>query len=237
MSYLCTGTLSFFLQNAVQRVQLQSTVEIETLNKDRIVFDQDTKTDLGDGLLCTVCCKVVWKPVYCGRCRSIFCYKCRPQVGFLKKVSTFFGGERPRHGRTNCDQFEEASIPPSITTDLRKIRVRCAYRQNGCRTLSYYYDLERHEKECQFENIPCKVCQLPLSKREPIVMHTTRACFEEMRRRNPAAIQQQFMMLLDATEKIEAENRRLKSVTENLQRQINTFDSTYEKKAVKKDEK
>jgi hypothetical protein len=53
-----------------------------------------------------------------------------------------------------------------------------------------YYDLERHEQQCEFENIPCQLCQLLLSKRPPVVKHTLRACFEEMRRKNPAGIQQ-----------------------------------------------
>ena len=208
---------------------------MNTLSKHRIVVDQDPKMGLRNELLCTECGNAAWQPVCCGRCRSIFCYHCRPQVGFLKKVSTFFGGERSRHGQKNCDHFEEASIPPSITTDLSKLRVRCAYEQNGCRMLPYYYDLERHEKECPFENIPCQVCQVFLSRREPIVKHTTRACFEEMRRRNPAAIQQQLTMLLDATEKTEVENRRLKSVTEDLQRELKSLDSKYVQKSAKKD--
>ena len=210
---------------------------METLSKRRVVLDPDSKTDVHDELVCTTCRDVVWKPVYCGQCRSIFCSKCRPQVGFFSRVSTFFGAERPRHGRRNCENFEEAPIPTSVTKDLGTLRIQCAYEQNGCRILSQYYDLERHESQCPFENIPCQICQFPLSKRKPVVSHSTRACFEEMGRKNPAAIQQQFMTLLEATERAETENRRLKSVTEELQRQINTFDSKYVKKLEKQTDK
>ncbi len=211
---------------------------METLSKYRVVRDQDSKTDVSDELLCTVCRNVVWKPVYCNQCACIFCYKCRPQTGFFSRISTFFGAERPRHGRNNCDNFEEVQVPTRITTGLSKLRVRCAYEQNGCRMLLYYYDLEQHEQHCKFENIPCQVCQLPLSRRLPIVKHSTRACFEEMRRKHPSGIQQQFMVLLDATEKAETENRRLTLVTDGLQEQINNLDSIYVKKpANKKDGK
>ena len=221
----------------MQRIQLQSTVEMETLKKYRIVLDQDSKMGLSDEYFCTVCRNVVWKPIYCKQCECIFCYKCRPQTSFISRISTFFGAERPRHGRNNCDNFEEVLVPTHITATLSKLRVRCAYEQNGCRMLLYYYDLEQHEKQCEFENIPCQVCQLPLSRRQPIITHSRRACFEEMLRKNPFGIQQQFMVLLDATEKAEAENRRLKSVTEDLQEQINNLDSIYVRKPAKKDGK
>ncbi len=210
---------------------------MDTLSKHRVVLDQDSKMGLSDKLLCTACRDVVWKPVYCGQCGCLFCYKCRPQIGIFSKISTFFGAERPRHGRNNCENFEEVLVPTQITTDLNKLRIRCAYEQNGCRMLPSYYDLEQHEKQCEFEKIPCQVCQLPLSRRQPIVVHSTRACFEEMRRKNPVGIQQQFMILLDTTEKVETENRRLQSVTNDLQRQINNLDSKYVKKPEKKDQK
>jgi E3 ubiquitin-protein ligase NRDP1 len=163
---------------------------METLSRHRIVLDQDSKTGLSDELLCSTCRDVLWKPVYCGKCGCIFCNKCRPQIGFFNRITTFFGAERPRHGRNNCDTFEEAPVPNHITTNLRKLRVRCAYAQNGCRTLPFYYDLEQHEEQCEFEKIPCELCQKPLSKRRPVEQHSTHACFEEMRRKNPAGIQQ-----------------------------------------------
>ena len=209
---------------------------MDILSRYRIVVDQDSKMDLNDELLCTVCRNAVWKPVYCGQCQCIFCYHCRPQIGFFNRISTFFGAERPRHGPNNCDNFEEVVVPIHITTELSKQRVRCAYEQNGCRMLPYYDDLERHENQCTFENVPCEICQLPLSRRPPIANHSKHACFEEMLRKNPAGIQQQMMVLLDATEKTETENRRLKSRIEDLEKQMNNFKSNYVKKSAKKDE-
>jgi hypothetical protein len=80
--------------------------------------------------------------------------------------------------------------------------------------------------------VPCQVCQLPLSKRPPVEEHTLRVCFEEMMRKNPAPMQQQFMRLLNATEKVEAENHLLRSMIDEFEVQLNTLDSACVKKNV-----
>lgn len=210
---------------------------METLSKFRIVRDQDSKVDLNDKLFCSTCRDVVWKPVYCGKCGCIFCGKCRPQIGFFNRITTFFGAERPRHGIHNCENFEEMPVPNHIATELGQLRVRCAYVQNGCEMLPSYYDIQHHESQCEFENIPCELCRKPVSRRPPVVQHSVRACFEEMRRRNPSGIQQQFMTLLNATEEAKAENLRLQATTNRLQSQINNLDSKYVKIPEKKVEK
>ena len=115
--------------------------------------------------------------------------------------------------------------------------VRCAYAQNGCPMILPYHALEYHEQYCDFEKIPCKLCQKPLSQRNSDGEHSTTACFEEMRRRNPAGIQQQFKLLLNATEKAEAENKRLSRITERLQIQMNDLDNIYMKKPEKRENK
>jgi hypothetical protein len=147
-------------------------------------------------------------------------------------LSSFFSKQPDRHEKDNCKNFEEAPAPHDITKDLGRLRVRCAYAPNGCQVVSPYYDLEEHELQCEFEMFPCQVCQLPLSKRPPIVEHTLRVCFEEMMRKNPAPMQQQFMQLLNATEKTEAENRLLRSMIDEVKVQLNTLDSACIKKNV-----
>jgi hypothetical protein len=51
-----------------------------------------------------------------------------------------------------------------------------------------------------------------------------------MRRKNPAGIQQQFMVLLETTEKAEADNLRLQSAIDDLKTQLNKLNSTCVKK-------
>ncbi|CAF1089577.1 unnamed protein product [Didymodactylos carnosus] len=122
-------------------------------------------------------------------------------------MTTFFGAQRPQHGTNNCENFEEAPVPNHIATDLSRLPIRCAYAPNGCQVRLLYNDLEQHEQQCEFQMMPCSLCQLPLSKQSPIVQHTLPACFEQMHRKNPAGIQQQFMNLLNATERIEVDNQ------------------------------
>lgn len=210
---------------------------METLTRDRIVLSEKSAACFNDELLCATCREVLWKPVYCGKCEGLFCGKCRPAVGFFKSITIFFGAERPRHGRKNCDSFEEARIPNHIINGLSELMVRCAYAQNGCPMILPYHDLEYHEQYCDFEKIPCKLCRKPLSQRNSDGEHSTAACFEEMRRKNPAGIQQQFKLLLDATEKAEAENKRLSKITQLLQTQMNDLDNKYMRKTEKQESK
>ena len=218
----------------MRRIYIQSTAEIDTLNRNRIVLNKDSESIMIDRLLCSICRNVVWRPVSCGKCETVFCRKCRPQSNFLNKITTFFGAQRPHHGMNNCEDFEESPVPDHIAVDLARLPLRCSYAPNGCRVISIYYDLERHEQQCEFEMIPCQLCQSPLSKRPPVVQHTLRVCFEEMRRKNPAGIQQQFITLLHATERSEAENRRLQANIDDVKTQLDKLNSTCVKKTEKK---
>ncbi|CAF4400203.1 unnamed protein product [Rotaria sp. Silwood2] len=211
--------------NTVQRTYIQSTIEVEILHRNRIVLDEDSYSALPDTVLCSKCRNVLWRPVSCGKCGALFCEQCRPTSSIFKKITTFFGGQPTQHGTNNCEHFEEVPVSSYIINNLAKLRVRCVYAPNGCRVISSYYDLERHEKICEFEMIPCKLCQLPLSRRPPIVDHTRRACFEYMFKKNPAGIQQQFMILFDAVDEAKADNHRLQLTINDVKTQLNKLNS------------
>ncbi|CAF1247441.1 unnamed protein product [Rotaria sordida] len=211
--------------DTVQRTYILSTVEVEILDRNRIILDKESYAALPNTVLCSKCRNVLWRPVSCGKCGAMFCEQCQPTTSIFKKITTFFGAQRTQHGTNNCENFEEAPVPSHIITDLTKLRVRCAYAPNGCRVISFYYDLEQHEKTCEFEMIPCKLCQLPLSRRPPIVEHTRRACFEYMLNKNPAGIQQQFMILFNAVDEAKADNHRLQSTINDIKTQLNKLNS------------
>ncbi len=147
----------------------------------------------------------------------------------MGKISSFFSIQRKQHGTNNCEKFDGIPIPSQVTNDLARLRIRCVYAPNGCRVISSYYDLERHEQTCEFEMIPCQLCQLPLPNRPPIVQHTRRVCFEHMCDKNPAGIQQQFMILFNAMEETKAENHRLESTIKQIQAELKTLKSIHEK--------
>ncbi|CAM2704298.1 unnamed protein product [Rotaria socialis] len=119
---------------------------------------------------------------------TVFCEKCCHYGGIVGKITSFFSFQLKQHRTKSCEDFEGIPISGRTTNDLARLRVRRSYAPNGCRVISYYPDLERHEKTCEFEMISCELCQLPLSKRPPIVEHTQRDCFEYMHGKNPAGI-------------------------------------------------
>lgn len=216
----------------MKRTFIESTDIVGTLDTNRIVFDNGSEAILSDRLICLKCRNILWKPVSCGICAAIFCEKCRPRKSVFKNMLSFFKTQRSQHQKDNCDDFEEVLAPHDITTNLGRLRVRCVYDPNGCQVILPYNTLEEHERQCEFERVPCRVCQLPLSKRPPVVEHTLRVCFEELMRKNPAPMQQQFMQLMNATEKVDVENRRLQSMIHDLRVQLNTLDAACVKRNV-----
>ena len=148
----------------------------------------------------------------------------------MQKVKNLFSGQRLQHGASNCENFEEVSISDQTFADLARLQIRCAYAPNGCRAISLYNNLERHEGTCEFEMVPCELCEYPLSRRPPIVQHTQRACFEYMRYKNPAGIQQQFMILFNTMEEVKAENHRLQAMVKDINTELKDLNSACAKK-------
>ena len=200
--------------------------EIGKLELDRIVLEDGMQMILNEKLFCENCKNILWNPISCRTCNSAFCGPCHPPKNIFQRLSRslFFTNETKRGRKEcNCKHFQEAPAPNDLLTALSKLRVHCAYAPNGCQMILPYFDLEEHESVCEFEMVPCEICQLPLSKRPPIVEHTLSICFREMVRKNPAPIQQQFMQLANATKQLEAENRRLQSMLEELRTRFNAL--------------
>ena len=207
-------------QGRVKREHLPSTVEIDCLDKNRLL----SKGRSTESILCSKCGHVVWKPVSCKICQTVFCHKCCPWSGVIGSLMTFFSSTKT-HGRNHCDKFVEAPLPERIAKDLSATQIRCCYASNGCSQVCLYDDLIAHEQRCDFEAVPCSLCQYPISKRRPIGEHTTRACFEQMQKKNPSAIQQQFMILLKAMEQSKEEHARLRSSIDQLRTDLKTLDA------------
>ncbi|CAF3836751.1 unnamed protein product [Rotaria sp. Silwood1] len=223
--------LLFLDQQKIKRAELKSTIQLDVLLRNRVVLD--SASPFADNVICSVCGNVFWKPVSCKNCSTVFCMKCRPTGGILGKISSFFKIQQKFHGKNGCEDFEETQISSQVIHELAKLRVRCAYASNGCRVLLFYYELEQHERVCEFESIPCELCQYPLSKRSPMAEHTRRACFEYMRNKNPSGIQQQLMILYNAFEESQAENRRLQLTITQMQKEFRDLNAA----CVRKDSK
>ena len=193
---------------------------------NRLVVSADSPPTSNEKVICSQCRNILWKPVCCRKCTLIFCARCQPRQNFFKELVSLFKKVDTRSTTTGCDHRQGGPVPDDVLSELGKLRVRCAFAANGCQVISSYHDLQQHEMECEYENFPCEVCQLALSKRPPVVEHTLRICFEEMKRKDPAPIQQQFIKLLSVSEQMEEENRHLRAMIENLETRLTTLDFT-----------
>ncbi len=78
-----------------------------------------------------------------------------------------------------------------------------------------YDALETHEQICEYERVPCSLCQTLVSQRDPINnKHEIRQCFahiQELQIGNQ--VQAQLMMLLNV---IDEQNKRIKTLEDRL---------------------
>jgi len=101
---------------------------------------------------CSICHKVLWKPVCCSGCENSFCKYCMDQWSQKSK-------ECP-----NRCVFKEKKVPPIIKDILSDFQVTCFYRGNGCGDNLSYDNLEKHQNECGFVASECKGCKKLLCK-------------------------------------------------------------------------
>ena len=213
----------------MRRTTLQSTTETGKLPVSRVINPARAVASSADGYQCWQCQNVAWEPVSCDHCRTTFCKACSPWTGVIGRMVGFFTSNTG-HGPGKCQRFEAGGLSQDFMRSISQVQFRCAYAPNGCPAQLRYDDIVRHEKTCSHEMVPCRLCHKLLSKRAPVSEHTTRACFQHMRDQNPIPIQEQFMVLLTATEKANAENQRLEEKINILEERLRVLDNTCVKK-------
>ena len=174
-----------------QRRLLKSTVQLGYLDSARVQVNKQYP-DIGAELICSICANILWKPVACARCENAFCGRC-----IRAWINTKHGQNKPCP--FNC-HFEEKRAPPVLNSFLAKLQVSCVYAPNGCRTILPYDSIEGHEQICDYEQVPCGICGMPLSSRDQSDRHEIRQCFQKMYDKGPDHIQEQFMKLLETVE-------------------------------------
>ena len=183
---------------------LKSTAELGFLDPSRN-SPSNQFTAIESELLCTICQNILWKPVACFTCQNTFCANCI-QTWISKQISCPTV-TCPFHCR-----FQEKRAPPILNSFLSRLQISCAYAPNGCREIIPYDALEKHEETCQYERIPCEICQTPVSNRDRDNKHDLKQCFHRMYERGPDLVQAQFMKLLEV---VEASQQRIQAL-ENL---------------------
>lgn len=197
LSYLLKAELIFNRQN------LKSTNELGYLDPERVTGGSPSSE-----LLCSICHSVFWKPIACTACENAFCAGCIRM--WITKIDSNCQETCPFH----CT-FKERKASPLLNTLLSKLKIYCAYRNNGCQEICNYDNLENHEQICQFEHVPCSVCRMRISQRESIDnKHDIRQCFSHVQQvHTDKQVQAQLIMLLNIIDK---QNERIKMLEDRL---------------------
>ncbi|CAF1375471.1 unnamed protein product [Rotaria sordida] len=109
-----------------------------------------------DHLNCSICQKLLWKPVACQSCETPFCSACIYQwlINNPEKCP-------------NCDEnYIERECPPFVTKLLAQLQIACFYESNGCKQIIPYERLDKHETECGFQYQQCPGCQSQILKKD-----------------------------------------------------------------------
>jgi len=111
----------------------------------------DTSQLLGEtvdpNLICSICQSILWKPVACKACLNHFCKSCISK--WLPNKNTC---------PTCREAYKESRPAPIIINLVSKLQFTCKNKQNGCEVKISYDTLEKHEKDCGYENEKCLGC-------------------------------------------------------------------------------
>lgn len=122
------------------------------INSDLIM--EDFRDYLND-ITCLICLKIVFEPVICGNCSTIFCKTCIE--GWLNK-------------NQNCPMrciYKESKLSNLSLNFLNKLKIYCTNKEKGCLITTHYDELNKHlENNCEYTICECNGCQKKLSRIE-----------------------------------------------------------------------
>jgi len=105
--------------------------------------------------ICLICQNILWKPVACNACLNHFCKSCISN--WLPKKNTC-----PICRAT----YQESRPAPIMISLVSKLQFTCKNKQNGCEVKISYDTLEKHEKECSYENAKCLGCHWSVLRKD-----------------------------------------------------------------------
>ncbi|CAF1187036.1 unnamed protein product [Didymodactylos carnosus] len=120
---------------------------------DDISIDTDRliNSKVQDEYVCPICRSLLWKPVCCKGCKTIFCKKCIREWLLQKDCKN--------RCPMNCKKYQEESPPPILNSLLSKLELKCCYKTFGCQETILYESIERHENECDYQTKQCRGCE------------------------------------------------------------------------------
>ena len=96
-----------------------------------------SKPNNSESLFCKICNNIVWAPVLCNYCKTLYCSYC---------ISLYVHS----HKVCQCGQkFQSLSCPSSLEKDLNELKFVCPI--SGCGKLLIYKEARQHMKTCKNE--------------------------------------------------------------------------------------
>ena len=118
---------------------------------DRIINStKDQK--LIERLACPICLNIIWKPVSCTKCQTLFCDYC------ITKWT---------NSNSKCINrcvFQKSKAPPLVFQCLSDLNFICKYFNVGCKEKIGYDQLVKHENNCNYRDQECQGCKKVISK-------------------------------------------------------------------------
>ena len=118
------------------------------------VVDLEKHEKLLPVLKCKICLNILQNPYDCSKCGNTFCYNC---INKLK--------ESMNKCPYGCVDYEIMPSSFAIKKFLEQLNFTCLNKDNGCKEIISYNNLEQHDKNCNYINVVCPNSQCSLKIR------------------------------------------------------------------------
>ena len=108
------------------------------------IVDLEKQEKLLPVLKCKICLNILLNPYDCSKCGNTFCYKCINKLKESMKKCPF-----------GCIDYEIMPSSFAIKKFLEQLKFTCLNKENGCKEIISYNNLEQHDKNCNYIKAIC----------------------------------------------------------------------------------
>ena len=108
------------------------------------VIDLEKHEKLLPVLKCKICLNILLNPYDCSKCGNTFCYTCINKLKESMKKCPF-----------GCTDYEIMPSSFAIKKFLEQLNFTCLNKENGCKEIISYNNIDQHDKNCKYINSIC----------------------------------------------------------------------------------
>ena len=108
------------------------------------VIDLDKYENILQILKCKLCLNILLNPYDCSKCGNTFCYSCINKLKESNKKCPF-----------GCTEYDITPSSFAIKKFLNQLQFSCLNKENGCKEIISYNNIEQHDKNCEYINSMC----------------------------------------------------------------------------------